>query len=194
MKFSILIISIKKDIITLNDPYVEKFASEIIIDSSPGISSARNKLAEKAQSEILVFLDDDIEVDKAIWDQIAQIQSHEVLMAQGYSHPITRVMAIKKGTFQKIGGFDENIRYNGEDLDFYWRALKKGYTVGIIPSCYIYHKPHRKSNWVKYHFESAYTRIKHGRISIDFFFRPNPMIALLHVAGFIYYNFRSMKN
>jgi len=187
---SVLIISNKESIITLEDPLLEKYSSEIIVDDSLGVASARNRLAEKASHELLIFLDDDVKLKESVWSQIINVKSNEVFMAQGYRHPITRIMAIKKETFNEIGKFDENIRYNGEDLDFYWRALKQGYIISIIPDCLIEHRIHYKSNWAKSHFESAYTRVKHGRISIDFFVQTNPIIALLRFAGFIYHQIR----
>jgi len=190
---SILIISNKENIITLEDPLIEKYSSEIIIDNSPGVASARNRLAEKASQELLIFLDDDVKLEESAWSQIVNVKTNEIFMAQGYRHPITRVMMIKKETFNEIGKFDENIKYNGEDLDFYWRALKQGYIISIIPDCLIEHKIHHKSNWIKSHFESAYTRVKHDRISLDFFVQTNPIIALLRLAGFIYYKMRLRK-
>jgi len=193
MSCSLLIITNKEKIQTLDDPLIEKYVSETLIDKSIGVSHARNRLAYTAQNDILVFLDDDVKLEPNIWEQIIAIQPNQIFMTQGYQHPITRVMAINKKTFFEIGGFDENIRYNGEDLDFYWRALNQGYTIGILPSCQIYHESHRKSNWTKYHFESAYTRVKHRRISLDFFVQSNPIIALLRLAGFIYHRIRMRK-
>ena len=185
---SLLIASNKEEITTLRDPHIRVYVSETIIDNTPGIGLARNKLGEGAHEETLLFLDDDIKISPIAWRRITQVRPEEVIMAQGYSHPITRVMAIKKETFNEIGGFDPNIKYNGEDLDFYWRALQQGYTVSIIPKCHIEHKDHRKANWTKAHFESAYTRIKHGRVSLDFFVQTNLLILLLRILGFIHYS------
>jgi len=193
MSCSLLIITNKEKVQTLDDPLIEKYVSETLIDKSKGVAHARNRLAYAAQNDILVFIDDDVKLEPELWDQITQVQPHQILMAQGYQHPITRVMAIRKRTFFKIGGFDEKIKYNGEDLDFYWRALNQGYMIGILPGCQIHHEPHKKSNWSKYHFESAYTRVKHGRISLDFFVQTNPIIALLRLAGFIYHKMRLHK-
>jgi len=135
-------------------------------------------------------MDDDIKPDPIVWEFIANVEPREILMVEGYRHPITRIMALHKETFNDIGGFDENIRYNGEDLDFYWRALDKGYIISTIPKCLVFHEPHNKSNFAKYHFESAYTRIKHGRMSLDFFVQTNPLIAILRLAGYIYHSIR----
>ncbi len=188
-KLSLLIITLKENnILTLENPEVGEYAYEVATNRSPGISLARNHLAHMACAEVLAFMDDDIRPDKRVWDLIANIRSGEILMLEGYRHPITRVMAIHKEDFIDIGGFDEKIRYNGEDLDFYWRALDKGYVVSTIPKGLVHHEPHSKSNWAKYHFESAYTRVKHGRISLDFFVQTNLVIALLRLTGWIYHS------
>jgi len=190
MSCSLLIVSNKDKIITLDDPIIEKYASEILVDDTPGISIARNKLGYKAKNDVLLFLDDDIKLEGFLWNNIAHPRPHEVYMAQGREHPITRVMAIGRKAFDDIGGFDENIRHNGEDLDFYWRALDKGYTVGIIPQRWIYHEEHPKANFAKCHFESAYSRVKHGRASPAFFMQKNPLIAILRLAGYVYYSLK----
>jgi len=190
MSCSLLIASNKEKIITLDDPIIEKYALEIKIEDTFGISKARNKLGYNTKGEILVYLDDDIKLENNLWNHITQIQPHEIYMAQGREHPITRVMVLNRKAFSDIGGFDENIRYNGEDLDFYWRALEKGYVVNIIPQRWIYHDDHPKANFAKYHFESAYTRVKHGRLHPSFFIQKNPLIVLLRLAGFIYYSFK----
>ena len=190
MSCSLLIITLKENILTLENPEVKEYTSEVLVDRSPGVSWARNTLAYQANGEILAFMDDDIRPDKRVWDLIANLRRGEILMVEGYRHPITRVMAIHKEDFNDIGGFDQNIWHNGEDLDFYWRALDKGYVVSTIPKGLVHHEPHSKSNWAKYHFESAYTRVKHGRISLDFFVQTNPLIALLRLAGYIYHSIR----
>ena len=190
MSCSLLIITIKDHILTILAPEVEEYACEVLIDASPGVSYARNKLAYLASGDILVFMDDDIIPDRSVWELIANIRHREIMMVEGYRHPITRIMAIHKDDFNDIGGFDENIRYNGEDLDFYWIALEKGYIISTIPKCLVSHEPHGKSNWFKYHFESAYTRVKHDRISLDFFVQTNPVIAFLRLTGFIYHSMR----
>ncbi len=189
MSCSLLIITLKEnnDILTLENPEVKEYTSEVLIDRSPGVSWARNHLAYQAIGEILAFMDDDVRPDKRVWELIANLRKREILMVEGYRHPITRVMAIHKEDFNDIGGFDQAIWYNGEDLDFYWRALDKGYVVSTVPKGLIHHEPHSKSNWAKYHFESAYTRVKHGRISLDFFVQTNPVIAFLRLTGFIYH-------
>lgn len=192
MNCSVLIPSKKKNPLIFDTLLIKKYASEIIVDDSLGVASARNRLAEKANYGVLVYLDDDVLLKESVWMQIIDVKPNEVFMLQGYRHPITRVMAIQKKTFNEIGGFDENIKHNGEDLDFYWRSLDQGYMVSIIPECLIYHNPHYKANWAKSHFESAYTIVKHDKTSLDFFVQTNPIIALLRLIGFLYYKIGSM--
>lgn len=192
MSCSLLIPTTKTRIRTLEDPNTINYIKEVIKERAPGLSYARNRLAEKANCKILLFMDDDVRLDPRLWERIIDISPNEVLMSQGYRHPITRVMAIHKKTFLDIGGFDENIKYNGEDLDFYWRSLNAGYNVSIMPDCLVYHTPHNKPNWSRAHFESAYTRVKHKRVSLDFLIQTNPLIALLRFLGVVYYKLKAV--
>lgn len=162
-------------------------ADEWLTEGAPGISCARNLLASRARGSILVFMDDDVNPDSTAWNRLINVRHNEVIMCEGYSHPITRVMALHKYVFNDIGGFDERIRYNGEDLDFYWRALSKGYNVSILPRCRVKHRAHGKPHFARYHFEGAYTRVKHRRVSLDYFVQTNPIISLLRLAGVLYY-------
>ena len=63
-------------------------------------------------------------------------------------------MVIHKTDFWKIGGFDNKIRFTGEDRDFYMRALEKGLKFKEIPMNLIIHKEHEKSR-----HRNIYTRI-----------------------------------
>lgn len=193
MSCSLLIASNKDEVLTLKDPKMQKYASEILINNTLGVSASRNQLAKEARNEVLVFMDDDIKVLQTVWDSLRKVKPDEIFMVEGYNHPITRIMALHKKTFYDIGGFDENIKYNGEDLDFYWRALEKGYIISIIPQCLVQHKPHRKANWLKYHFESGYARIKHGKTNLHFFVQANPIVFILRLTGYLYYKYRETR-
>jgi len=179
------------EIITIKENPLDDYVLEIITSNEEGLSKARNGLVDLAKESPLIFLDDDIWLSTDLLDLIDDLApkwtEKMLYMAEGGNHPTSRVMILTKELFDDIGGFDENIKYNGEDYDFYLRALKKGYWVTIIPSTEIRHKPHKKSNWFKYHFEAPYVRIKHHKVGVNFFFYRNPLVMLLRMAGFLYY-------
>lgn len=50
----------------------------------------------------------------------------------------TANLALKKELFLDIGYFDENFSI-GEDVDFTWRALDKGYKILYVPKAIMYH-------------------------------------------------------
>jgi GT2 family glycosyltransferase len=49
-------------------------------------------------------------------------------------------MLIKNSIFDKIGFFDEDYFFYGEDLDFCMRALRNGYTLLYVPKAKVWHK------------------------------------------------------
>lgn len=55
-------------------------------------------------------------------------------------------MGIKKTVFEDIGGFSDI--HPGEDPDFSYRIMNKGYTVGLIEDAFVYHK--RRTDFQKF--------------------------------------------
>ena len=56
----------------------------------------------------------------------------------GTFHPRSFNMGISKAIFEKTGGYV--ITRKGEDIEFSIRIIKAGFTVGLIPDAYVYHK------------------------------------------------------
>lgn len=54
-------------------------------------------------------------------------------------------MAIRKETFEKLGGFDETLFAYGEDLDLSWRARLMGLKVRYVPESAVHH--HHSGTW-----------------------------------------------
>jgi len=48
-------------------------------------------------------------------------------------------MVIKRSCFDEVGGFDESYTFYGEDVDFCWRAWKRGWKVAFNPNVRIIH-------------------------------------------------------
>ncbi len=48
-------------------------------------------------------------------------------------------MGCRRSVFNKLGGFDEGLRY-GEDIDFSLRLIRRGFRVLLFRQAYVYHK------------------------------------------------------
>jgi N-acetylglucosaminyl-diphospho-decaprenol L-rhamnosyltransferase len=48
-------------------------------------------------------------------------------------------MAVRRRTFEALGGFDEKYFMYVEDVDFCWRAQQEGWTVRYLPAGDVYH-------------------------------------------------------
>ena len=92
------------------------------------------------------------------------------------------VMLIKSFVFEKIGFFDEKIFMYGEDVDFCWRAKKKGCKIGWTNSAEILHiggassdKP-KNTQWLGefkgllYLYEKHYDKFAQGLLKILIYF------------------------
>ncbi len=187
MSCSLLIPSNTKNVRPTNSPLIQWYAGEVFFNATMGISKARNELSGKATLDKFVFADDDILIHRAAWEFIEALPLDAVAMLEGRNHPISRLMAVSRDVFKQVGGFDERIKHNAEDLDFYWTCLEKGIKVHIIPSKFIDHAAHDEKGRLANYFESAYVRVKHRKIDLKFFLRKNPVEAIMRIAGFIYY-------
>ena len=193
LTYSLLIPTTKEPtngITTTKDPRLLWKIDEILVSNVAGIGKARNDLAERATGDVLVYADDDIRIQKEAWDAVETLAPRTLLMLQGHSHPITRFMAVHLETYNELGGFDPFLTRNAEDYDFYWTALRKGIPVIELPSRYVKHVPHGKRLKTRDHLESAYTRVKHGNVTLHFFVQKNPLIAITRLLGLIYYNLK----
>lgn len=53
-------------------------------------------------------------------------------------------MAFRKAALEAIGGFDEQFRIAGDDVDLCWRIQQKGWTLGFNPAAMVWH--HRRNS------------------------------------------------
>src|SRR5262249_13225328 len=51
-------------------------------------------------------------------------------------------MAIRRSCLEEIGGFDEQFRVAGDDVDICWRLQERGWVVGFAPAAQVWH--HRR--------------------------------------------------
>jgi glycosyltransferase involved in cell wall biosynthesis len=139
---SIIITTCKENIKTLNFLPDNLWVSDVVISNKAGLGFARNYGASKAKNDLLLFLDDDIILDPEIATYINSVRHGEFGMTFLDGFPCTRVLAVHKDDFWSIGGFDKQIRYTGEDRDFYVRALQAGLRYKPIPISLVQHIPH----------------------------------------------------
>jgi glycosyltransferase involved in cell wall biosynthesis len=137
----------------------KKYTNKVIILKEKGVSKARNKGAEVASHNRLVFLDADILVDEKVLDKIAKSKytigtckvkpdtknwfDKIAMFFKSYSHyfgTCTGLIFCDKVVFNRGGGFDEHLTKK-EDSTFFRRAMKKG-KFGII-NAYVYNNMRR---------------------------------------------------
>jgi GT2 family glycosyltransferase len=111
------------------------------------------------------------------------------------NYVITRFVALHKELFKKIGGFDENIGYMGEDVEFSIRAKMLGAVIIPINSHKIIHVNDfvSKINMLKYFLNQihwTYIIIKYGKYfrlrSVTFFIKSNILRVLLRIISFYF--------
>lgn len=140
---SVLIPSIKKDIKTLNSVKDCPVSYDLVISKKKGLGHARNYAASQAKGKILVFFDDDLNLNPKIWDIILEVKENTFVMEFGSSKiPSTRCLVIHRKDFVTIGGFSEDILLSGEDREFCLNAIKKDMKVLRLPKNLICHIKH----------------------------------------------------
>ena len=53
-------------------------------------------------------------------------------------------MAFRRSALEAVGGFDEQFRVAGDDVDICWRMLERGWKLGFSPSAQVWH--HRRNS------------------------------------------------
>lgn len=97
----------------------------------------------------------------------------------GRFHPRSFNMGISREVYEKTGGY--KITRMGEDIEFSIRIIEHGFSTGLIPDAYVYHK--RRTN-LKQFFDQVYF-FGRARINIGRFYPSE--VKLLHTlpAGFV---------
>jgi glycosyltransferase involved in cell wall biosynthesis len=140
---SIIITSCKESVKTLQTVDILPFY-DMVVSKKIGLGVARNFGARQAKGNLLLFLDDDLYLDNSeLVNRVLSVGKGEFAMTFLDGFPCTRVLAVHKDDFWSIGGFDKQIRYTGEDRDFYVRALQAGLRFKPIPISLVHHVPHR---------------------------------------------------
>lgn len=143
-------------------------------DENLGVAGGRNRLADEARSDILVFLDDDAVF---IAPQIAratelfaadprlavvafrvqraggEVLSREVPFRgsspdadtpRDAAYFLGGAHAIRRSAMRDVGGYDDRFFYDGEETDLSFALLGAGWRIRYEPSIVVEHRPARK--------------------------------------------------
>ena len=70
----------------------------------------------------------------------------------GVNYLMGASLLIPKGVIDSVGCMDECFFMYSEEVDWQWRALKKGYKIQVAPRSIVYHSGSSSSTKWKYHF------------------------------------------
>ena len=170
----------------IQTPLISFIPHEILISTISGITKARVNLVERSSGELLIMIDDDVTVADHLWIDATHLQRGSFMMSVGRNHPITRFLVIHKDDYLKVGGFDLAFQ-NGEDYDFYLRAIKIGLKP-ILLDKEIYHKDHPRHFTLRVSWDAGKLRARHPEIlKAKWFVKLNPLIFIIQIVSLIYY-------
>ena len=151
MKVSIIIPTVKNEPVTVKSLKHCPVSYQLILSRKFGLGYARNYGARQAKHDLLVFLDDDLILNQEIWETILTTCKGEFRMtkAKFSDLPCTRVMTIHAEDFWRIGGFDESIKFTGEDRVFYIEAIQRELNFSEIPMKFVVHVHHERRSYNK---------------------------------------------
>lgn len=166
----------------------------------PSAASMRNRGAEKARGEWIVFCDADCEVNsdklKTFFSKESTSEAVGGLYHSGSSHWLTRAycsiqnrwvvngietnsehnrtigrhllggaFAVRRKTFEELGGFSEEIGWGAEETEFVSRLLKNGYLTSVHSSWHVKHE--NKMTWPGLFKRAWYQNYNHVRYEIS---------------------------
>jgi glycosyltransferase involved in cell wall biosynthesis len=136
-----------------------------------GLARARNVGGHAARGDVLLFCDDDDVADPAWITSFAQAAPESTAFG-GYIEeellndrvardwrfawtpgrlptafdrvevPLGGNSGVWSSAFREVGGFDSDLSYSGEEVDFYWRLQLAGHDVRYVPDA-VMHVRHR---------------------------------------------------
>jgi len=168
---SVIVPTIRSKIVAADQwPRIQKVLgpSELIISRGLGVASARNRGAWRASGDRFLFVDDDVVVSDYWFSKAKEVKEGMFMMTFSDHFPSTRLLAITRKDFLRLGGFDIRIKLSGEDRDFYLRAVDLGLRALSIPIASVYHIPHviraRRRGWGwKTSLELVWVMLRHRK-------------------------------
>ena len=184
---------------------------EVIVVKNFGIGLARSIGASAAKGDLIVMLDSDLVVAPELWTWVLALKNGTFAMTKNAERASysSKVFAIYKDDYLKIGGFDSSLKYLWEDGEFALRASSLGFKVAPVPSSLYRHIEHQsrclnKEYFVYFNWEYARLFVKFKRRIypnlIMWFFdmlnlrrgRFNFQPTMVRVCGFFFWNFKSL--
>lgn len=174
MTVSIIITTLKDNPETLKTIKGLYIDYEVVLAKEKGLGFARNKGFFRSTGDVIIFFDGDLKTNSKIWNILLNVKKGSFIMAYdgldfgNIPEPVTRVLAINREDFIKVL-FNEEIKYSGEDREFYLHAIKKGLKpIYLIPKGFYSHIKHKirfKENKLialKMMFEHSKVLVSHG--------------------------------
>jgi len=157
---------------------IKNYPVKLVSQSKPGLAAARNMGVDVSKGDIIIFLDGDCIVEPdLISNMVKPLENSKIGMTQGYidiANPdslIARLLfikardvfrklkyldfiwtgcvAIKKQFFQKVGKFNESLKFM-EDDELAYRILDEGYRIYLV----------KKARFLHYFPESLWKHLK----------------------------------
>ena len=137
----------------------------IVIDDETDLPTARNKGIKRAKGDWIVILDVDNQMtpdylEKTVYKgdivathlqyfgdnegQFIPISRPSIELFQ-YGNQIDANAGFKKRVWERVGGYDEEMKEGWEDYDFWYRCLKAGYEIDVISEPLILYRKHTES-------------------------------------------------
>jgi glycosyltransferase involved in cell wall biosynthesis len=148
------------------DEVAKKYPVKLIKKENGGLSSARNAGIKSSKGDFILPLDADDKLDPTFVERCLGVDDivstyqqwfgdEDRLLSAPRIHPkyedflngnqINCCSLFTKEMWEKLGGYDENMRIGYEDWDFWLRAAKAGYTITVIPEGLFYYRKHGHS-------------------------------------------------
>lgn len=153
----------------------KKYPVRLVEKTNGGLSSARNAGIKEATGDWILTLDADDKIAPNFIEKCLQVEADIIATGQEefgdtnriwFPHPnptfddfitanrINCCSLFKKEIWEKIGGYDENMKLGYEDWDFWLRATQVGYKVKTIQEPLFFYRKHGTSmvtNAIKNH-------------------------------------------
>lgn len=144
---------------------------QVNIQRESPISQARNRGVERADTEYVVELDDDIRFGSDLWEEVLRTVNRETVIGMedwDYGLIVTRLIAFHREAWAEVGGFDERLGSHMEDTDFAIKLHDAGYNLQSIPQERIEHVPHEnRIATVDRAWRLVYLCLKHPRYAAN---------------------------
>lgn len=142
----------------------------VIVVREGTLNEARNIGVEKANTEKILILDDDVSfTEDFFWEVVDEIRDGRLVGMADWNYGLTagRLMGFTKATWNDVGGFDEQLRSHMGDTDFAIKFHKRDYEIKKIPQKQIKHEGppgalERTSRW-DHAWRGVYLAAKHPK-------------------------------